>query len=330
MFNKYLFIRDEKLLGEIITLIVSIILSVIYVALEISFKDNIISSILYITGFVLILYQFFSLGLFNNLRKRLDSTKILDRYIVIVFLGISFLLFSIASKAFDLYSFFILIFFLYALIESSKTVSRDNAWYDIFFITALWLILDIRWYNDLWMEDKFSYTWWSLALSTIAIFVLQYIREIKNVNYTYYIKKEYVIDGLIFFIIGFPILSLPGVLLGFVQFPHYPSSGNVLEYILVFIGIFITIAVPEELVFRGTLYNLFEKKYGSKIALIFSSIVFGLTHWNNVSLLVHKIIYVTLASIAGVIYCLAYKKSKSIMASALTHTLVDFVWRLFF
>gem|GEM_PF-6880149 len=50
----------------------------------------------------------------------------------------------------------------------------------------------------------------------------------------------------------------------------------------------------------------------------------------NVSSLFDKIIYVILASIAGTMYCLAYHRSRSIMASALTHILIDFIWKIFF
>jgi len=52
-------------------------------------------------------------------------------------------------------------------------------------------------------------------------------------------------------------------------------------------------------------------------------------HWNNVSTLPTQIIYVSLATIAGLGYAWAYKKSgNNLLAAILTHTLVDWVWKL--
>lgn len=306
-------------------LLLSIFLSTAYVLGEGIIKEDLFKAILYIIGFTILLYQFFVLGILKDLS--IDKTDIKDP--IVISISISYLLFSLGNRNFDPYGFSILFFLMYLAIGSSRNVAKGKILYDFLLILVLWLILDLRWYKNLWIENIFSYTWWSIALSTLGIYIFQNMRKIENINYTYYIKINYIIDGILFFVIGFPLLSILGILSGFINFPHLPSSINIVELLLVFIGIYITIAIPEEFVFRGVIYNLLSKKYGDKVAIILSSIIFGLTHWNNVSLVIHKIIYVLLASLAGIIYCLAYKRSNSIMASALTHTLVDFVWRFF-
>jgi membrane protease YdiL (CAAX protease family) len=54
-------------------------------------------------------------------------------------------------------------------------------------------------------------------------------------------------------------------------------------------------------------------------------------HWNNISGLQMQITYVSLATLAGLGYAWAYKKSgNNLLAAMLAHTLVDWVWRLIF
>lgn len=50
---------------------------------------------------------------------------------------------------------------------------------------------------------------------------------------------------------GSPILVAIGMFTGFLNPLHIPSKIDLMENIFMFIGIFLTIAIPEELVFRG-------------------------------------------------------------------------------
>lgn len=87
--------------------------------------------------------------------------------------------------------------------------------------------------------------------------------------------------------------------------------------------------VAEEALFRGYVQDgltnlLQDKKHGSTIALLASALLFGLAHiaggWQ----------YVALASIAGLFYGIAYRKSGKIEAAILTHFSVNSVHFLFF
>jgi membrane protease YdiL (CAAX protease family) len=63
--------------------------------------------------------------------------------------------------------------------------------------------------------------------------------------------------------------------------------------------------------------------------MLISSLAFGIKHWNNVDALSMQITYVSLATIAGLGYGWAYKKSgNNLFAAILVHTLVDWVWKL--
>ncbi len=78
-------------------------------------------------------------------------------------------------------------------------------------------------------------------------------------------------------------------------------------------------AIPEEFLFRGVVQNACTRIAGPARGLAITSVVFGLAHlpdWR----------YAMLATLAGVAYGWVYARSGKITASAITHTLVDWVW----
>ena len=129
------------------------------------------------------------------------------------------------------------------------------------------------------------------------------------------------------FLIFAPVAILLGLASGFLAIAgSFTAPGPLLFMAL---GIFLVIAVPEELLFRGILQNVLEKSLGHRnLALGVTAIVFGLAHLNNGPHADWR--YVGLATLAGWFYGRAYLKTRNLMAPALLHTLVDTVWRGFF
>jgi hypothetical protein len=87
--------------------------------------------------------------------------------------------------------------------------------------------------------------------------------------------------------------------------------------------IYLWIAVPEELLFRGIIQNLCVRWLGIGRGLAVAAIVFGLAHLPDLR-------YVFLATLAGVAYGWVYWRTERITASALTHAAVDWIWKLAF
>jgi len=96
-----------------------------------------------------------------------------------------------------------------------------------------------------------------------------------------------------------------------------------------YLSIFLFIAMAEELFFRGLLQNLLEGSFRSREwAQACASVLFGLSHIRHAPAPNWR--YVILASVAGWFYGWAYRKHRSLMASATTHALVDTIWRTWF
>ena len=93
-----------------------------------------------------------------------------------------------------------------------------------------------------------------------------------------------------------------------------------------------SVAIPEELLFRGIIQNLLTKfiriKYNWIFSLSIASVIFGVAHYNNFSTPDWR--YVFLSTIAGAVYGFVYIKSGKTTVSALVHTGVNFIWAILF
>jgi membrane protease YdiL (CAAX protease family) len=91
--------------------------------------------------------------------------------------------------------------------------------------------------------------------------------------------------------------------------------------------LFLTVALPEELYFRGILQNGLNRLLRNpRLALLLASLAFGLMHWNNRGDLTMQVVYASLSMLAGLFYGWAYLRSGGLLAPILCHTLVDLIW----
>jgi hypothetical protein len=136
------------------------------------------------------------------------------------------------------------------------------------------------------------------------------------------IGRAALVNLALFSVIGIPL----GLALHFIAWnPHWQGTW---QFVFDCVTIFVFIAIPEELFFRGLLQNLLEGAWGSRYgAQAAAAVLFGLMHilhgfpnWR----------YVLLASIAGWFYGSAWRSTRSLVASGLTHALVDAIWRTWF
>jgi membrane protease YdiL (CAAX protease family) len=149
-----------------------------------------------------------------------------------------------------------------------------------------------------------------------------------NVGYRFEWDWMLVLRGLANFLM-FAVIAIP---LGLsIHFIHYSFTIRKLYTSApVFLGIFFFTALPEEFLFRGLIQNWIERVSGRRIlSLIIASIIFGASHLNN-GPPIPNYRYFLMASIAGIFYGRAWRNSRSLMASSLTHALVDTVWSVVF
>jgi len=126
----------------------------------------------------------------------------------------------------------------------------------------------------------------------------------------------------------FGCIAIPlGEAMHFIQFAPRWAEWKSLPFLATAI-LFFT-AWPEEFLFRGVLQNMLSRSYKSDLAGWWTaSILFGFSHITNMGFPNWR--YVILASIAGFFYGWTWRKSGSIIASAIVHALVDVAWHFLF
>jgi uncharacterized protein len=199
---------------------------------------------------------------------------------------------------------------------------------DALAILALWLPLDFRLFRDVWSwpEGGAAYTLNVVLAVDLALLLFVAFRRLGGVGYRFKVGWDdlsaYAINLAICLAFVIPL----GLATDFVRFN--PETGAA-SFAFSFLAIFLTIAIPEELLFRGLIQNLLQKTWNhAGRALVVTSVVFGLAHLNNGPQPDWR--YVFLATIAGFFYGRAYLQSGGLMAAALVHASVDAIWRGFF
>jgi membrane protease YdiL (CAAX protease family) len=150
---------------------------------------------------------------------------------------------------------------------------------------------------------------------------------IDDAGYDFTISTPILRDALVSFA-GFIAIALPlGFALRFIAWnPKYRGLGDLLSN---YLTILLFVAITEELFFRGLFQNLLETTLGSRhAAQAIASVLFGLSHIQHAPFPNWR--YVTLATVAGWFYGSAYRRHRSLMASAGVHALVDTLWRTWF
>jgi hypothetical protein len=194
-------------------------------------------------------------------------------------------------------------------------------------LLSLGLPVFLGWIHRIWTVPVNLDFLTRLLLLGVGAWSFVIFRGLDDTGYEFRVLWRTVRDALVNFA-GFSVIAMPlGLALGFIRWN--PDWRGPWPFLFDFLTIFLFIALPEELFFRGALQNLLEGTWGSRRrAQAVASVIFGFGHILHAPRPNWK--YVILASIAGWFYGSAYRGTRSLMASATTHALVDTVWRTWF
>jgi membrane protease YdiL (CAAX protease family) len=203
-------------------------------------------------------------------------------------------------------------------------------WRDLAAMLALGLPVSANWLGGIWTWPYELYFFRPLACVSVGAYAFLAVRKLEGVGYRLTFHKGDVVDGLVNFL-GFAFLGIPlGLSLGFIHFR--PQGVSVWDFALQLFGIYLTIAIPEELLFRGILQNFLVKSIHAGprglYGLLIASVVFGASHLHHAPVPNWK--YAVMATLAGAFYGNAFRTRQRLSSPALTHALVDTVWHFWF
>jgi uncharacterized protein len=151
------------------------------------------------------------------------------------------------------------------------------------------------------------------------------VRPLEGIGFDFRARRSDVMIGLREFLFFTPIAIAVGFALGFLHLHRTP--GSVPAFAAGWLFTLFFIALPEELFFRGLMLNMLEWHIGTRRALMITSLIFGLAHFNK-RVQYFNWRYVILAAIAGVFYGRAWLAQRRLLASSITHATVDTVWSI--
>jgi membrane protease YdiL (CAAX protease family) len=201
---------------------------------------------------------------------------------------------------------------------------RGN-WRDAVILLTLGLAVDLRWFDVAWPAGLRGLN--NLLWVDAGLYAFLAIRRLSGTGFDFRLHWSDWRTGLRELLFFAPAVLVLGLALGFIH-PHanLPAAGRAA---LTWVGIFVFVAVPEELFFRAWVQNLLERRVGRWPALVIASVLFGLSHFNKRSEHFNWR-YVLLATVAGIFYGRAWRERRRVPASTITHTCVDWLWSWWF
>jgi len=204
---------------------------------------------------------------------------------------------------------------------------RGN-WRDALILLTLGLCVDLRWFDSAWPAGQRGLG--NLLLVDAGLYGFVAIRRLSGTGFDFHLHWSDWKSGLRELLFFAPAVLVLGLAFRFIQ-PHadVPAIGKAA---LRWAGIFVFVAVPEELFFRAWVQNFLERRVGRTAALVMASVLFGLSHFNkrNPAGQHFNWHYVLIATIAGVFYGRAWRENRRLPASTITHTFVDWLWTFWF
>jgi membrane protease YdiL (CAAX protease family) len=197
---------------------------------------------------------------------------------------------------------------------------RGN-WRDFLVLAVLGLAVDLRWFETAWPPHFAIFS--KMILLDAGIYGFLFVRQLKGVGFDLLLRKQDLSVGAREFAWYTPIALILGLWLRFLHL--HAVVPRISTVLFAYVFTFLFIAIPEELFFRGWMQNLLERRLGRWPALLLTSVIFGLSHFNKRAVRFNWR-YVVLATIAGFFYGRAWRAERRIGASATTHACVDTVW----
>ena len=248
------------------------------------------------------------------------------RILASALLGLPYALVSLSTGVFRwpwlaLYTFLPVGVCLLLYEASLADPAQRGGWRDFLVLISLGLAVDLRWFEPAWGPGLAVFN--KMLLLDAGIYGFFVIRLLRKVGFDLRLRRHDFVVGLFALAAYTPIAVTIGLFLGFLHF--HALIPSVWRALLAWLFSFFFVAVPEELFFRGWMQNLLERRVGPARALLITSVLFGLSHFNKRATIFNWR-YVLLAALAGIFYGLAWRQERRVGASAITHASVDTIW----
>jgi len=215
------------------------------------------------------------------------------------------------------------------VLAASAQKQASGTWQDFAILAAVWVGVKFGPSHWVWPYPggRLAYVLTVLLAVNVALAVFLLLRRVDGIGYHIGWGRHWGFFILASFAVFAGVAIFLGEAVHFISFAPRWSEWKTLPFTAVAILAFT--AWPEEFLFRGLLQNMLSRASRSDLAGWWTaSVLFGFSHITNQGFPNWR--YVLLASIAGFFYGWTWRKTGSIFASAIVHTLVDTLWHFLF
>ncbi len=206
--------------------------------------------------------------------------------------------------------------------------------FDVLFLVFLAAVMLFRVFPHIYISPHPKLPLYALGQAMwvrTGVFVMLAIRRVSGVGFGFWPDRRHWKVGVLYYFL-FLICSVELAVLIHFAAPHWPRWGwekTSFVAIATFFGVLWVVALGEEFFFRGLLQQWIGKWVRSeKAGLLITAVLFGAVHLWFRSFPNWR--FAIMAALAGVFYGMAFRQTKSIRASMVTHALVVTTWRIFF
>lgn len=169
-----------------------------------------------------------------------------------------------------------------------------------------------------------------LMLVVLGTMAFLSIRRLPRTNFRFAVSREDFVAGLRNFLLFVPAGAVLSLATGFLTWGPRPVDSWIYpaEFAGNVVGIYLAVALPSEMFFRGVIQNLLAARLGRpQVALLLTSVLFGLSHlgrgfpnWE----------YAAVSGVLGWLCGRAYAQRQSVVAAGVTHTFAVVARRFLF
>ena len=324
------------LLGQVFALIVTIVLAAILVVLTSESDDSLWVRGLAVTAAATYLYSVIYLCLCPRSGVCGYRTRLIRDNLLLL---IPWLIYVSVTGTFSTAGFLQITAFVVVPLVLVCTISEDRLnqwnWQDLLAILCIWLPFEAVLLGDVWLWPEGGGAY---PVNTLLAFCLVYGlfvrgRNLPEIGLPLRRPSRNQVLMLLLVFLAFCAFAIPfGLFTGFIA---WAPQKSLLSWGASWIGVFLFIALPEELLFRGLIMNYFSHRLRqlpfigpAYLSLILTSVFFGLTHMNNPPHMDWRFFIVS--SAAGFCYGFVWMTSRNLLLPALLHTMTNYVWLNFF
>jgi uncharacterized protein len=278
-----------------------------------------------IASCALLLLPYWAFGFGFDLWLKKVLTNRIARALAPLLLLIAYLIFAVPRGSFR-WDMFLGMASVVLAVSLALTCADPHQpdWRDWAVLAILGISVDLHFFDRAWPLPGLS-SMPKLLFVDAGLYGYMVLRPIGGIGYNFRARCPDLRIGIREFLFFTPVAFALGFALGFLHL--HKTFANPPWFGAAWIFTFFFIALPEEFFFRGLMLNMLERKFGTGRALLVTSLLFGLAHFNKRTAWFNWR-YVILAAIAGFFYGRAWLAKRSLVASSVTHATVDTVWSI--